>query len=441
MSVDQISDNCFISSFDSQGAGVVVTFSDSTLAESRDSIVTTGRLNKKVRSWGSRNSLPQYREQLVMENNIIPSLISTKCDITLGSGLFAYKEEFVADGGKRNIIEVKMPSKIQEWLDKVDIDDYLDKAVKNLYMHANVFTEFTRTKGGEIDMMTAKECRHTRSGIQNDAGRVTEYFLSGSWARDPQSPDKLQIKDPVSVPAYDPQQKQVKFMYHTGDTLLGDDYYYVPTWWGDIHWIELSNAIPVFHKANIRNGYTIRFHIEVPKGYFDEKVTAAGSDALKRAEEVSAAKKLAFMEKVNDILAGVENTGRALFTEYNLNVALGKDMPGIKITPINVDIKDQALLKLFEKSNEANISSQGIHPTLANIQTQGKLSSGSEIRNAFLMYLTIKTPKPRRILLRPINKIVRKDNDWPMDIQLGFRDMEITTLDDNPAGLQEVVTQ
>jgi len=440
MSVDQISDNCYVSTF--QSTGVVVTFSDASLADSRESVISTRVGSTRIRSWGAANNIPQFREQVVMENNIVPSLLATKCDITLGGGLYAYKEVFQADGGKRNTVEVPMPAIMQDWMDKVDIDTYLDTAAKNLFFHANVFTEMTRTKGGEIDMIKAQECRHVRSGMQNEQGRVENYYLSGSWVLSAAQSQGIKQSMPIPVPAYNAKfPSQAKFIYHSGDSLLSDDYYYTPYWWGSLNWIELANAIPIFHKANINNGYTIRFHIEVPKGYFEQKPTTQAVEAINKASTEAQNKKQAFMEKVNDILAGASNAGRALFTEYDLNLVLGKDMPGIKITPINVDIKDQALLQLFEKSNQANISAQGIHPTLANIETAGRLSSGSEIRNAFLMYLIIKTPRPRRILLRPLNKIVREANGWPKDVHIGFRDMEITTLAESPAGHQEAAVE
>ncbi|MEO7176717.1 MAG: hypothetical protein ABIV51_12450, partial [Saprospiraceae bacterium] len=93
-------------------------------------------------------------------------------------------------------------------------------------------------------------------------------------------------------------------------------------------------------------------------------------------------------------------------------------------------------LKLYDKSNQANISGQGIHPVLANIETAGKLSSGSEIRNALIMYITIKAPNPRAILLKPF-ELVKKLDKWDADIFLGFKDVEMTTLDENPKGSQD----
>ncbi|HZV71627.1 MAG TPA: hypothetical protein VFG10_18875 [Saprospiraceae bacterium] len=393
----------------------------------------------KIRNWGRQNDLPQFREQIIKENSIVPALLKTKRDIILGGGLYAYKEEFIADlDMKRNIVEVEMPAVAKEFFDKVEIDDYLSIQCSNLIMHSNKFMEAARNAKGHIDMIKAQKSRHTRAGIQNKKGRIDTYYLSGGWAaRFQNTPLTTEERRVMAVPAYDSKSEQRSFIYHTGDDLISDDYYYEPFWWGSLDWIQLANVIPQFHQANIRNGYTIRYHIKVPKGYFYTAPVATAGDALKRAKDDEVAKKSAFMAKVNNLLAGAENAGRALFTDYDVNLQLMKEYPGIIIDAIAADLKDESMLKLYEKTLQAAISAQAIHPTIANIETQGRLSSGSEIRNAFLMYLAIHTPAPRRILLKDIN-LIKKINGWPTNIQYGFRDIEITKLDDNAKGSQPV---
>ncbi|MEL6274316.1 MAG: hypothetical protein AAFU03_04285, partial [Bacteroidota bacterium] len=229
--------------------------------------------------------------------------------------------------------------------------------------------------------------------------------------------------------------RQSKFIYVSMDKLLClDEYYPTPYWWGSEEWIRLANCIPEFHQANLRNGYTLRWHIEIPKGYFSDHTHADGStDQRKERLEAEKAAERAFLDRLNKVLAGVENAGRAVVSKYEINKALAKDFPGIKINPLEVDLKDDALLNLFDKSNQANMSAQGVHPTLANIETAGKLSSGTEIRNAYLMYLAIKTPMPRKQLLKAI-KIVKRENNWPKDVHYGFRDMTLEKLSEDKSG-------
>lgn len=393
----------------------------------------------EIWSWGKNNLLPQDREALVMDNNIVPELMATKRDITVGGGLMCYVERF--KDGKRSIEEVQMPVAARAWFDQLverngtqDLDAYLLKASRNLIYHSNTFTEFVREKGGRIFSMKALEARHLRPERMNDKGKIMNWFWSGNWKE-----FRKEEYRPQAIPAYQGEAKlQSKYLMHVMDDVLSDEYLGIPTWWGGRAWIECANAIPIFHINNLRNGYTIRWHIEIPKDYFWDYTSQANSPKDKEdAKSKETKAKQEFLAKLNAFLAGYEQTGRALITEYELNKQLGKDFPGIKVTPLNVDLKDKALLDLFEKSNDANISAQGIHPTLAAIQTQGKLSSGSEIRNAFMMYVAIKTPVKRALLLKPIQH-VHKVNGWGDEIKWGFRDIEITKLDENPAGRQDV---
>lgn len=437
MSVERVAENIWIL----KDANALVTLAHEPVCDDigKVSNITYGEdLQAKIKNWGKRNNTPWEREQLISDNNIIPELLRIKRDITVGAELYPYTLRI--EGGKRVIEEVDMPPIAKEFFDRVDIYNYLMCAAKNLLVHANVFTEFIRDKGGGIYSIESKECRHIRAQAMDEAGMIKNYFWRGNW-----KPNKAKdgVDFPIrAIPNYTGEKsKQNKFLLHSGDDLLSDEYYFIPTWWGGKSWIELSNRIPVFHQSNLAHGYNIRYHIEIPKDYFfDNTSTQNTPDQRKQAEAEATTAKSIFLERMNEFLAGVQNAGRAVYTEYELNRSVGKDYPGIKIKPLEVDLQDEALLKLFEKSNQANMSAQGVHPTLANIETQGKLSSGSEIRNAYLMYLAIKTPMPRRILLKAI-ELVHKINGWPEPIRWGFRDIEITKLDENPTAQQEVAVQ
>lgn len=402
--------------------------------------IKVGNKDVKIQTWGKNNLLPQDREALVLDNNIVPELMATKRDITVGGGLMCYREIF--EGGKRRIEEVEMPAAAKAWFEALpelnggqDIQAFLLKCCRNLIYHANIFPEFVRDLGGnKIASMRALECRHIRPQKQDVKGKINNWFWSGNWKE-----IKKEEFQPKTIANYAGEaKKQPKFVMHIMDDVLSDEYLGIPTWWGGRAWIECANAIPIFHINNLRNGYTIRWHIEIPKDYFWDYTAATTTQKEKdNAKQKETQAKQEFLQRLNSFLAGFEQAGRAIITDYEINKAANKDFPGIKITPLNVDLKDKALLDLFEKSNDANISAQGIHPTLAAIQTQGKLSSGSEIRNAFMMYVAIKTPVKRDLLLKPI-QYVHKVNGWTADIKWAFRDIEITKLDDNPAGKQDV---
>jgi hypothetical protein len=402
--------------------------------------VDAGMTKAKVMEWGKDNQLPNYREVLVADNNIVPSLMATRRNITLGRGLMAYKEE-IDEKGEEKIVRVAMPAAAKAFFDANDIDDYLATQARNLMFHAAMPSEFVRDKKGDIKKMNALHCRHVRLGEQDQRGKVREMYWKGLWGKKREGSNRNTVDQPAQrLPLYLADKKQPKFgLWVVDDLLCNDEYYPIPFWWGSEEWIKLANQIPLFHLANLEHGFSMRWHIEVPKNYFlNAKAAETVTDPAekKKFTDAATAKKREFLTKLNETLQGLSNAGKTVVTEYDVNVSVGKEYPGIKITPMTYDMKDDALIKLFDASNAANMSAQGVHPTLANIQTQGKLSSGSEIRNAFLMYLAINTPLPRRLLLKAIN-IVKRENGWKDDIHFGFKDMLLTNLDEDKSGVKE----
>jgi len=398
-------------------------------------VTTVSGSSAKIMSWGNRNALPYQREMLIADNNIIPQLINTRRSILIGSGPLAYERRF--ENGKQIREQVEIPTEAAEFFDQLEEDDYFGNASKNLIMHGGSFTEYVRNRGGEIKTAKSNESRKIRREIQDSKGFSRNFYKCGRWTKK-KSKDGRKF-DIFKIPAYTSLQNQKNFMRYRGDDLIFDDYYYGPAWWGSRHWISIANCIPLFHQANLDQGYNIRYHIEVPFDYFmDYSLNATTAEEIENQLQKADAAKADFLERINGFLAGVENSGKAIFTFYEINKALGKAFPGVKITPLNVDLKDEALLKLYDKSNSAVLSAMGTPPTIAAIETAGKLSAGSEMRNAFMIYTAIHSPRARRILM-DVAHFTKKQNGWDKNIFYTFGDIEITKLDDNKDGQQKVM--
>ena len=392
---------------------------------------------QEIMFWGQQNTLPQEREDLVRNNGVLGELIKTKRDFIIGGGLVAYRTQWVDGKEVKECVEI--PKEIAAFFKKIKLRRYFRKACKNILIHGNVFTEYVRLKRFEdgkmkIASMKAMESRHLRAQRQNSEGEVPGYWWCGDWTRK----KKRDLKELPAfyIPAHDAEKTQPKFMLHTGDDLIYDDYYYAPTWWGQqvVKMIQVANTIPAFHLANINNGYSIRFWIEVPKDYFADSTSRAQTpEGMKEAKARETEAKKEFKNKMNEFLAGAENAGRAVFSEYEVNRQIGKEFPGVKIHTLDYDLKGDEMLKLYAAALQTLTASQGIHSTLANVDTAGKLSSGSEMRNAHMVYLKTKTPETRAILLEAI-ELLHDEMGWDETIRWEFKDVEITKLDDDKAG-------
>jgi hypothetical protein len=411
--------------------------------------------NVEIMTWGDANDLPQQRELLVAANNVVPALLQKKAHIILGQELYAFTTTYEAgpDGAMRKVIrEVPIPPEAQAWMDgegwghNSNLQQELSVAAGEYVKHELIVPEFIRSADGKIASLKVHEGKYLRAEKKNNLGVIRNWYWSGHWPSKNGSKKKstLEQQKTITLPVYTNEaDEQPRFITPMGNYLLNDGYYPIPSWWGGWEWIELANTIPNFHRYNIKNAFTPKWHIEMPVDYFvDYQAMERCTTDAETAQEVvkQSEREQQFINDINDILAGPTNAGRTIFTKYELDKQLGKDYPGIKIKPLQFDMKDEALLKLFERSNTANTSAQGIHPSLAGIETAGKLSSGTEIRNAFLMYLLINTPEPRRMLMNIVN-LVKKVNGWPKEVQYGIRDYELTALSTDPSGKQERDTE
>ena len=383
--------------------------------------------------WGEKNTLPDERELLIKNNNIVPQLIKTQRNIVLGGGLMAYREEYIEGEDEPRRIRVKMPEEIQDWLDDNEIETkYLPKALKNLIIHGNIFSELIPLRGGDWQLRI-KDCKNVRAAKQNSKGEIPKYFLNGNWAGYVHDEDKDETK-PYTVRAFSKElfQAKKKCLAHVADELIGGPYYWSPAWEGATTWIKVANCIPEFHLNNLKNGYTLRYIIKVPQDYFinslSESVRKSTNDPKELAKHESLARKK-FLDNANEFFAGEKNAGRSWITStFRKQFGQKTEYHGIEIETLDVDLKDDAMLKLFESSNSANTSSHGTPPALAGIATGAKMTSGSEIRNLYNFYQTAVAPFPRKLIMIPINLIL-KDRLKAAGIKLGFIDTKLETTD------------
>lgn len=396
----------------------------------------------EVAYWGKKNDLPYYREELIAGNNIVPSLIERKRDIMCGQGWYAYQERFIDDDTglmTRVVDEVPMTPEMIDFFSK--FKKQAKRLVGEILKHGIAMPEFVRAKGGKIISIESLEMKYMRSGRQSGRGKVSHWYWSNFWYT---VDSNVLPKDRViiPVPVYDAAAKQGKFVLPLCDDLLNDGYYPMPSYWGGRHWINLSNIIPLFHEANLKHGSAPRFHIVVPHDYFWDyaamNLHMPESPEHQAILKNAADKEAQFINDINEVLVGVGNTGRPIVTKSEIIEVLGGRYDRrIHIEEIKYEINDEALLKLYAASNVANVSAQALHPTLASIEPGSKgIGSGTEIRIAFQLYLIIAAPMVRE-MLGEVLELVKRENGWPGDIKFGIRDAEMTTLAENPTGMQQ----
>jgi len=417
---------------------VVVEFTDKTMFGNTTKVIpiTTGtdsnKKDYKIVSWGKNNDLCDVREALIVDNNIIPQLLRTSRNIMMGTGIFCYKENY-DENGKRIIQEVRPPDNVMEALMELEEDDYWEMLGNEFVKNGLAYIRYLKDANGEYSIKVIRS-RYVRPEEMDENGLIQRYFLCGNWKKKTEYAIKA-----VQSHQYSKSKGKfpTQFIKKISDDFLGNEYFPIPVWWTGNKWIEIGNKIPEFHTFNLENTYFVPVHIEIPQGYFyDEVAVKFNKISEEEAKKEENEKRKAFLDRVDKVLAGHKNAGKAVWSEYFIN-QMQKEYGGIKITPLDIPRNDDALLDLFEKTNEANISGTGVHPSLAAIMTESGLSSGSEIRNALEMYIITQALQPRKQLLKPLY-ILKRLNGWDKDLKFGFRDIQLTTTDKNPTGSQAV---
>lgn len=388
-----------------------------------------------VMPWGKSNDLPEKRENLLLGNNIVPQLLRTARNIVLGSGFYAYKDTF--ENGKKGIEEVGIPLEINDFLDNLMLQDFFLHLIRDFIIHQNSFPCFTPARDGTLSKIKVIRAKYIRAEEQNKDGEIPNWLRCRDWldAAEPIA----KVKNLTDFNTLTELREQ--FIFRVTDPFVGDEYYPVPNYWTGYEWIEIGNNIAKAHKWNLENSYFTPQLIKIPHRFFynetavrDGKMTAAEADS----DEQNAIKD--FIDSVDAAQAGAKKAGKVVWTTYFYDEHSGKEYGDIKIESLPKNSNSEAFLDLFDKTNEANISGTGVHPSLAAILTDSSLSSGSEIRNALLMYIITQALVPRRQILKVMTIIFRM-NKWNTKypgLKIGIRDVEITTLDKNPTAAQSV---
>ncbi len=205
--------------------------------------------------------------------------------------------------------------------------------------------------------------------------------------------------------------------------MSGQPFYSLTEWNGTKVWTKSTNIIPEFHLKALENGYLIRYHVQIPLSYLDQFPQAEQEEEKNRIQR-----------ELDAVLSGAENAHKSFYSFINDKIP---NAIGWKIEKIDTDLKDESYLKLFETASKVHARGHGINPILAGIEDSGSLSSGSEILNLINYHIAYKTPRMRKLCLRPL--VMWKNYNFPdkKKIKIGVEDVVLTTQDKNKSGVEQ----
>lgn len=396
--------------------------------------------------WGSNDSTAIEMLRLCWDSPTKPRLMDQAKEFILGAGVKLMTVDIDEEGKevRRLVKESAMQSStdsapgygLKKWFRyKQVFSNYLELAALSLAFSEIAFIRFSILDDGQVQLQTIQpnkvRFQKPKPGQPIERVLINPYFGTG---------ERIRKEDTVSVPIFDREspEKWPESVMVLKKAQIGSDFYTQGLWWGTKTWTKVDNLTPEYHLSGLVNGYNLKLLIEIDESYFlmegedvhDEKVM----------EEIES-RKNEFMAKLDDYLAGVKNTDKALVLIGGLADAAGKEKKLIRITPIENKMTDDAYMNLIREAGAKQAQGHGVLPSLAGIADGNKLGgSGSELQHSVMYQVRYMTPSYRRLLKEPLDYALEV---MGFDLEAGeynFTDIEMTTLDKNPTGQQAAVT-
>jgi hypothetical protein len=365
--------------------------------------------------FGKSNDIPDDIQEKVLPNSFAHRGLNRKAELLVEQGPYLYLQK--SDGTKyfRSPVEHE---KLTEWLESFSYEELAHNNAIDFFFNKCVYNKIFRSKRtrlGEkshpesIEHLNAKKCRLAfKRGART---KKPTHVIVGDWdANDTRKMDIYPIFDSKN-PTKHPVSIHYKFLY-----TYGMDYYPLPDIYGSLDWITNTTNTPKIFKSFAEKSMYIKWHIQSPIKFWDDKRKII-KDNIKANPSLGPYKeqmledlKTEILDKLSDLLSGVENVGKFWHNEYVVNlVGSSASEQGWKIIPIEQKTKEwvESQVKIYDTAIFAVQASLGVHASLLMVGADGKSDSGSEQLYAYVTHQKTATPIPEYYVLASINDIIK----------------------------------
>ncbi len=370
--------------------------------------------------WGDTNLFPQEVLTDLEKNSVALRALDKRKRVHFGRGIQAYREEGEDEQGKPKRIPVEDPE-IVEFFRLNRINLRWPDLIGSLEVFANGWAEVILNKGRDkINRIHIKDPAYCRISKMDDRMRIPYLFYSAQWSMSPSEDAGTLVK----IPMFDPDKydgsnyKDPQFVLPVFYRSFNKSYYHMAIW-NSVRvnkWMDIANKVPVLKAAIMKNQMTIKYHIEVPDDYFTKRYPSP--DFTKEQREAA---KLKVLTDMNDFLADVENSGKAMITFNFYSKTKNDYLTGWKINVIENKLENSAYLPDSQAANSEILFAIGVDPCLIGAGLPGgKLGagSGSDKREAYWM-LNADMGPDRMVSLEPLY-FIRDFNKWDPTIKFDY---------------------
>lgn len=403
---------------------------------------TTG----EVVQWGSNNLYPQdFYNKKFLKNGASVGGISILKSTHHGNGFRLFKEEEDPATGDiiiRNQVLSKYPE-IKAFIRNNKLNKFWFEKITDQSLFQIAFTEHVLSANQDkIVRVKRQKAAHCRFAKMDKDGRIPFVFINTDWAnanKDYTVPVPFMDGDMTAqeIKDYCKENKIFNFITATYYPLVDESYYPKADWHAVDRsgWIDVANSVPELKKALFENQMHFKYIVYISDLYFESfyKEEWDDFDADKRQlmrEQLA--------ETIDEHMSGNKASGRSLVApiiEEN-----GKFVEGIRVESIDNKLKDGSYLPDASAANSEILFAIGVNPAIIGAGTPGASNlggSGSNIREAYTVLSA--SLVPRRNTTLEDWELWRDYNGWDENLEAGFPNVNLTTLDKNPNGQVEIM--
>lgn len=410
-----------------------------------DTKVTTGTVDVAGKSytyvfWGRNNNLPYEVKRLVEKNSVMSQNKFFNVLTCYGRGL-EYMDSSTLDDEKPR--PTRDPE-IREFLIRNSMKRFFAEQIFDLkYFFFSVAVLILSRDNRRIVKVVHKEACHCRFE-KAENGRVRNVIFA-DW-EDNNSPSHAEV-----IPLLDEQDPYGDLLARTGkrkDELgyfraapaschkyaivcriptVGSRYYPVPAYSAAFRdgWYDIYRLLTEAKRAKIRNGQSIRYHVEINTQFWEDRARAKGiTIGTVEFENM----KDEFIKELKKYLSGSENSDKLLWSEFQ-SLIDGKERHFLKVNVVDTSKAGSEYNDDVAEASNVLCYDDNVHPNLAGA-VPGKAqmnNSGSDKRELFTMKQSLET-LPHDIMMTVHNTIIYF-NGWEDRVEPVVPLILLTTLD------------
>lgn len=288
--------------------------------------------------FGSDNLYPQLLNQMYFTSPLHGAIVDYKTNAAVGGG---FELTISKDATAMEKVDVYTFDK------RVNLKKMIPVVTKDVIIHNRVYFYLCFNQIGDvikIKHIGAEKVRCDKYG--------ENYFICDDWA------SQIDIK---TIQPYKWGTKQRECLYVWESHSVGQDVYPLPQYSSAMNWAFLDGEMSYLQKSNIINSIFPSFAMMFPKKPQSEEEKVAIKNTIDKAK-------------------GAQNGGKAI--AFFANNA--ESLPKIESIPTNSN--DNLFQNTTESIDSKICQAHIIDPILMGIRVSGKLGSGSDIKQAYIIF-------------------------------------------------------